>query len=364
VDAGDRGEARFRSLFEHARDAILLADDEGRYLEVNPAACRLTGYERGELVGETIELIAWSGGDRPWTELWGEFIERGELRGDFAVRRKDGARVETEFNAVARVLPGVHLSILRDVTGRRRLEERLRQAQKLEAVGQLAAGVAHHFSNLLQAINGNIELARTEVPRESRTLLDDALSQGLRARQLVRQLLLFARQGQSLRQEPVDLAQLLVGAVRACEMEREVSLGLPDEALWVSADRGQLEQVFVHLLRNARDAVAEASPERPRIRLRAERLGAVGVGEEGAESGVLVEVEDNGAGMSEEVRERIFEPFFSTRAARGATGLGLSVAFSIVCQHGGRIRCRSEPGEGSTFSVLLPLAGPAQSPEG
>jgi signal transduction histidine kinase len=240
-----------------------------------------------------------------------------------------------------------------------RLEEQLRQAQKLEAVGQLSAGIAHNFNNLLQAIMANIDLAEMKGPEKVQAYLKDADAAATRGAELVRQLMLFARAGT---REPcfqeVDLGAIIANTASLCrrtidrriELEVEIAPHLPR----VRADAGQLEQVLLNLYLNARDALEEVERPVPRIRTRARLTRQVPPGEAGARDFVLIEVSDNGTGMDPQTRERVFEPFFTTKEVGKGTGLGLAMVYGILQQHGGWIECQSEKGRGTAFSLYLP----------
>ena len=237
------------------------------------------------------------------------------------------------------------LSAGEDVTERKQLEEQLRHAQKMEAMGRLAGGVAHDFNNLLQAMLATVQLLRLGgAERLRRRGRRRAQSTSGRGASLARQLLLFARRGVT-QPERLDLDELVteaVGLLRRLVRENvRVSADTCGEPLPVDGDRGQLEQVLTNLALNAVDAM----PGGGELRLR------TGAGEEGQ---VWLEVADTGHGMDEALCEQIFEPFFTTKGAGKGTGLGLAVVHGIVAQHRGRIEVDSRPGQGSTFRIVLP----------
>ena len=243
------------------------------------------------------------------------------------------------------------------------LEGQLRQAQKMEAVGQLTAGIAHNFNNMLQGITGNIYLTMLDAPDDLRPLLEEAQSAADRAAAMVRQLMVFARQGVRSERRPVPLAAIVRNAVEICRetFDRKIDIvdEIPEKDALVLGDVGQLEQVFMNLLINARDAVEEVDRE-PVICVRGERVVLEKDADQSVPPGeyVCVRVEDNGAGMDEETRKRVFDPFFTTKPVDRGTGLGLSTVYGIVQQHGGGIDCDSKPEAGARFSVYLPVMDP------
>lgn len=240
-----------------------------------------------------------------------------------------------------------------DITERRQLEEQLRHAQKMDAIGQLTAGIAHNFNNLLSIVLPNVELCRMRAPREIHRHLDDIEHAAERAADMVRQLMRFARHELGAHKCAVDLTTLAQRTVSICRstfdrrirIELESEPGLPP----VLARPGDIAQVLLNICINARDALEEGRVEEPSIVLRLERGEAV----------VRLQVTDNGPGMPEEQRARLFEPFFTTKQIGKGTGLGLASAYGIVVDHRGTIACASAPGVGTSFTIELPIAEPA-----
>ena len=251
----------------------------------------------------------------------------------------------------------------RDVTQRRRLEAELAQAQKLEAIGRLAGGVAHDFNNLMQVVEGYArrslrDLAENDPRREN---LSEVLASTRRATALTRQLLAFGRR-QALRPERLRLNHVIRDMMkmlgRLLGEDIAVHLDLDEGVGPVMADRTQIEQVIMNLAVNARDAMPEGGALTVRTARHLPEPGA------GGAPRAVIEVRDTGCGMDEETRSRIFEPFFSTKPAGAGTGLGLATVHGIVHQSGGDIRVESRPGEGTTFRILLPLAAAPDDPYG
>src|SRR5881398_4136572 len=363
-------EHRYRLLFQSNPEAMWVYDcDTLRFLAVNDAAVARYGYSEQEFLAMTVRDI------RPVSEL-ARFEEtlRGQDGGTFSGyrhRRKDGALIDVDIEAQPLTFAGrsARLVLARDVTARRQLEEQLRQAQKMEAVGQLAGGIAHDFNNLLTAILGCTQLLLHATPREDerREDIEEIKNAGLRAAELTRQLLAFSRR-QVLAPKLLDMNAVvatmdkmlrrLIGEDVALATELAAELGP------VSADPGQLEQVLLNLAVNARDA----RPQGGRLTI---ATANVRLTEEYAERHhrlppghyVLLAVSDTGVGMDEATQKHLFEPFFTTKEVGKGTGLGLATVYGIVKQSGGYIWVYSEPGRGTTVKVYLPrVPGAAEPP--
>ncbi|MCC7261335.1 MAG: GAF domain-containing protein [Candidatus Latescibacteria bacterium] len=243
-------------------------------------------------------------------------------------------------------------------------ETQLRQAQKMEAVGQLTAGIAHNFNNMLQSILLNLELIAAKAPARFQESLSEATEEGLRAAEMIRQLMIFGRQQPAERYGCFDLGVAVQNTVEICRktFDRKISLRTLVEAGLPPAlgDATQIQQVLLNLCLNARDALEAAAGSEPGIEVRA---GLQPPGD-GGRAMLCVEVEDNGCGMDEETRERIFEPFFTTKEVGKGTGLGLATVYAIVRDHHGMVQCRSVAGAGSVFRVLVPVGEEPLAAEG
>src|SRR3954452_13688328 len=315
-------------------DVVCVFDSERRFVFVNDAACEFYKRRRKELLG--CKLDDFIGEDRAKADWDGfltpERIAQGMLENVWD-GEQDGKRLVMEVRATPEFEPDRHLFVLRDVTERRALEDQLRQAQKMEAVGQLAGGVAHDFNNLLTVIGGYSEIARRRIgagPGANELLEVERAAD--RASQLTRQLLAFSRQ-QVLDPHPLDLGEVAAGLLpmlrRLIGEDIEIAMlaapGLPS----VLADRSQFEQVIVNLAVNARDAMPSGGTLTIETRIVDERVGLI--------------VTDTGVGMEPEVLDRVFEPFFTTKGVGHGTGLGLATVHGIVNQSGGEILVYSEP---------------------
>ena len=357
IDVTERRESEqmFRAVFDNAFEAVLLLDDDGCFVDANAAASALFGLSRDELAGRPISGFAEPGFDI--SEHWRGFLSSGEATGAYVLVRSDGARRSIEYSAKAHVLPGRHLTVLRDVTERRGLERELWRAHKLESVGRLAGGVAHDFNNMLTAIRGYAQLlvARTapgSPEHHDATQIDLAAG---RAADLTAQLLALG-QRQTLQAQVVDLNRLVeeLGemAGRIVGDTLEVTYDLDPDVCRVRVDPAQIQQVLLNLLANAADATAGHGS----IVVRTANARSLPDGHEDGAFAV-VSVEDFGGGLDEGAIENLFEPFFTTKAVGHGVGLGLAASYGIAKQSGGTIVVDSQVGRGSIFSVYLPDAG-------
>jgi PAS domain S-box-containing protein len=364
-----RSEEKYRTIFEESRDMLFVSTPQGRFLDINPAGVRLLGCATPAeaLALDIPSRLYASPADR--ARLLSTLAREGLVR-DFETtfRRRDDADVAVSITATAvRDAAGAVTllrGIVRDETERRRLEGQLRQAQKMEAVGQLAGGIAHDFNNILTAVIGYAHLLGIRLPHGDprQAEVGQIVAAAERAATLTRGLLAFSRK-QIIDPRPVAVnaivERLLPMLSRLLREDVEIATDLWPGDTTVRADVGQIEQVLVNLATNGSDAMPGGGVLRFRTGT-AVRGGAPGAGEHpGAGRYVTVTVSDAGPGMDEGTRERVFEPFFTTKEIGKGTGLGLSVAYGIVRQHGGFIEVESAPGRGTSFTVLLPVASGA-----
>lgn len=243
-----------------------------------------------------------------------------------------------------------------DTTRQRQLEEQVHKGQRMDALAKLTAGVAHNFNNMLAVIVPILELATSMVPESFQPMMNDGSRAASRSVELVRQLMTYAAPSQvsvRTRNEVRSIVEEAAGLSRhAFHASTELSIDLPDLPIFVECDSGQLEQVLVNLLLNARDAISTQGERRGRVVVTARIVENPAQGE-GAH--VRIDVTDNGSGMPEPVRARMFEPFFTTKAVGKGTGLGLATSYAIVRDHGGVLSCESTFGIGSCFTVSLPV---------
>lgn len=386
-----RSEARLRATVEAAFDCVIGMDGEGRIVEFNAAAERVFGYRRGEVLGRLLAGVILperhrdaharglrhfhSGGRGP---MIGRLVETTALRAD-------GSEIPVELAISVAAVPegSIFVGHLRDISARRAaeaergaLEAQLRQAQKMEAIGQLTGGIAHDFNNILTSVIGYLVLGaeRAETVGDATLVrqLGQAQLAAQRARDLIAQMLAFARR-QRGEQRVLALVPLvrqtlqLLRPTLPSSVELEDGLvepGLDEGGLCVSADPVQLEQVLFNLCINARDAM----DGRGRIRVQLRRHEGVSWhcascrAPVEAAQWVELSVGDDGCGIAPGMLERIFDPFFSTKAPGRGSGMGLAMVHGIVHDHGGHLRLDTEPGAGAVFSVMLPLAARPTEP--
>ncbi|MEO6776267.1 MAG: PAS domain S-box protein [Kofleriaceae bacterium] len=347
------------SIFELSADLMCVVDHTGRFTRVNPAFTRTLGYTEAELVNtmfmEFVDPIDNLASAAAFTEALEKPITAFENR----YVCKDGSTRWLQWTARPDPISKCVVAVARDITKTRALEEQLRHAQKMEAVGQLAGGVAHDFNNLMQAILGNVHFALATNPdAEMRSFLDDIAVAGKRAAELTKQLLTFGRR-QPLAVASVDLNLLARDVTqllrRVMPESIDIALVAGHQLAPVEGDRFQLEQVVMNLCLNARDAMPSGGHlllETENVLIDATYANArlLGPGRY-----VCVTVSDDGVGMSAEVQARIFEPFFTTKPFGEGTGLGLAVAYGIVQQHAGLLVVSSELGRGAVFKLYLPV---------
>jgi two-component system cell cycle sensor histidine kinase/response regulator CckA len=358
-------EQRFRALVEHSWDAIALFGPDGAILYGSPATTRVLGYDLAEFVGRNaLDLIHPE--DR--AAVVGRLTEAmanpgGRVDVAARVRHKDGSWRYLEgvlTNLLDDPSVGGIVNNYRDATERRSLEQQVIQAQKMEAVGRLAGGVAHDFNNILTAIGGYTDLLLADLPLDDprRQDVDEIHRAADRAAALTQQLLAFSRR-QVLQPKVIDLNALVSNVEkllgRLIGEDVQLATALAHDVGRVRADPGQLEQVIVNLAVNARDAMPAGG--KLTIETRNVDLDAAYAAEHRTVVPgpyVVIAVSDTGTGMSTETQSHIFEPFFTTKEVGKGTGLGLATVYGIVKQSGGSIWVYSELGHGTTIKVYLP----------
>ncbi|MCF7942663.1 MAG: PAS domain S-box protein [Spirochaetia bacterium] len=352
------------SALASAADGIAILDLSDRIEWGNEALFELIGYEPSEVIGNRFkDLIRSEKQDDAFFEAIREYMHTGRVwRGELENRRKDGTPY-TEYMTITPVRDSSEtishfIAIKRDITEQKQLEQQNRQLaeqfevrQRIESLGKLAGGIAHDFNNLLVPVIGYADLGMLEVDPESDAYdhLSHIREAGERAADLTRQILAFGRK-QRLNLQVLDLNQLIAEFQQMLRLpigeEIELTLQLTEEPIRIEADRSQMEQILMNLVVNAKDAM----PDGGLLTIE------TAVVHNGSEAQASLTVRDTGTGMTEELQQHMFEPFYTTKPQGSGTGLGLSTVFGIVKQHHGNIAVNSQPGKGTECTITLALA--------
>ena len=358
-------EERYRTSIENSNDGVAIVKKE-KHLYVNRKFVEIFGYDSAdEIVGQPVTITVHPDDREKVAEINEKRQGDGGVpsRYEFKGIKKNGDVVIIEVSATKTTYSGESISLvyLRDITERRSLEEQLLHAQKMEAVGQLAGGVAHDFNNILTAIIGYGSLLRMKMREDEplRVYAEHILASAQKATHLTQSLLAFSRK-QILNPEPANVNEIVLNVrkllSRTIGEDIELVISAGEDELTILADVVQIEQVLMNLAINARDAMPDGGTLTIAIQVvsldpafvRKHNFGKPG-------NYVLISVTDTGIGMDENTKERIFEPFFTTKEVGKGTGLGLSMVYGIINQHNGFLRVFSELHKGTTFEIYLPL---------
>ncbi len=362
-------ELLFHSVWENSVDGMRLTDETGKIVAVNNAFCRLVGLSQRELEGKPFTVISAASENpelvlRNYRERFRDRVIERQIERRQTLHNGNAVIFEETSSFVElRGQSPLLLGLFRDVTNQKRLEEQFRQAQKMDAIGQLAGGVAHDFNNILTVIHGHATLLQlggnlTGIPAKSAQQIIFAAE---RAAGLTRQLLTFSRR-QVMQARRLDMNEIvgnmtkMLGRILGEDITLQVDYW--SQPPWVQADASMMEQVILNLAVNARDAmprggqltitIAVAEVDASHVAYNPEaRLGRF----------VCLTATDTGTGIAPEIMRRIFEPFFSTKEVGKGTGLGLATVYGVVKQHQGWVEVQSEPGRGASFRVYVPHAG-------
>jgi PAS domain S-box-containing protein len=363
-----QSEERFRSLYRKTPMPLFSMTETGRLTEVSDNCLDLLGVERAAMIGQPLDAFMPDEAAAHWREGFRVMLVKdGFFEGEFQVLGANGTTIDVYASARLEVPAGGGVAVLGglvDVTKRKNAEAALRQAQKMEAVGQLTGGIAHDFNNLLAVVMGNLELLRKRVgddPRLSR-LVETAFEAGRRGANLTQRMLSFARQ-QHLSPASVDVGELVTDMndllQRSLGPMFKIETSFPDQPVLAHADTHQLEMALLNLVVNARDALGESGTIEIKASMRQVASGEHPPLEAGGYA--VLSVIDCGIGMDKHTLARAHEPFFTTKGVAKGTGLGLSMVHGFAQQSGGWLDIQSNPGRGTTVEIWLPAAQIPQS---
>jgi len=363
--------ALLNSIFDGTGDALFIKDIEGRYVIVNQAFAGFLGLTPEQIVGKTSAQLMDSVAANLLSEQDRTAIESGTVQSfEYEITTGDKPRAFFATKAPYRDASGKIIGLVgafRDISEFRAMEDRLRQSQKMEAIGTLAGGVAHDFNNILMVISGYGSVLADALATDPklRGHVEQIQKAGERAASLTRQLLAFSRK-QAIQPVPLNLNTVVAGIEKLLHrlIGENISIitNLPPDPGMVLADAGQMEQVILNLAINARDALPEGG--RLTLEIKNSEIASLAPASNNLKPGRYIEliVSDTGVGMDLNVQSRVFEPFFTTKPSGKGTGLGLSTVYGIVQQANGHVTFTSQPGRGTTFRVYLPRIDAKQPP--
>lgn len=357
-----RNELRYSAIIQTSLVGFLLVDKTGEILEVNEAVCSMTGYSKADLTGKKVSSIEARYNLNAVLGILEQVSKAGGSRFESRLKRSDDRLIDVDI--CINSLPtedGRFVVFIRDVTDRKQLEEQVIRAQKMESIGRLAAGIAHDFNNLLSPILGYTEMMMlaSKSKGEEQPMLDEIRKAAERSKELVRQLMTFSRK-QVIELKSTSFSSIVgdFGKIlrRTLRENIEIEIVHDEQAGTIVADTGKIEQIIMNLVVNAQDAM----PDGGILKI---ETGATVL--DGSEPHVVpnlapgryayLSVSDNGCGMDEETRSRIFDPFYTTKEDGKGTGLGLATVYGIASQHDGGVAVMSSPFKGSTFVIYIPV---------
>lgn len=362
VAAQYKSEEKFKSYIENAPNGIFVADENGCYIDVNSTACQMTGYSREELLGMNLLELTPKRNHTEALVAFKQLMDVGKISIDLPYIKKDGMKRIWNVSSV-KLSDNCFLAFTNDITEQRELESRLQQREKMEAIGQLAGGVAHDFNNQLACILGNADLLHREIVGESELseYTSNILTATRHAKDLIFQLLAFARKGKNLT-TPVDVHKVILEVVSLLKHSIDKRIKIIQQfsanPSMILGDPVQLENVFLNMALNARDAMHNKGEIRfitDCITLSEQYCKEKPFEVESGEY-LKVVIADNGSGIADDIVTHIFEPFYTTKEVGKGTGMGLAAAYGTIKNHRGFIEVSSVLGEGTEFEIYLPLA--------
>jgi PAS domain S-box-containing protein len=356
-----------RSILDTAMDGFWQIDDSGKITEVNQTYCRMSGYTSEELLTMNVSQLEVKESGQQFTNHMNGLVLKGQDRFESKHRRKDGSVFDVEVSVQYKQRDGGRcLCFLRDITLQKQLAEQLRQAQKMESIGNLAGGIAHDFNNILFPIVGIAEMLKEDLPAGSaeQENAQEILQAGKRASELVKQILAFSRQHEHEMQS-VKVQQIIKDVLKlsrsSIPSNIEINQFLQPDCGTVLADATQLHQIGMNLVTNAYHAVQDKGGTitvEVRETELSEKLNGLEIR---PGKYATLTVADTGIGILEKHMDKIFEPYFTTKEPGKGTGLGLSVVYGIIKEHQGEINVTSRPGKGTSFTIYLPVIDSRES---
>jgi PAS domain S-box-containing protein len=356
---------RLATAVTQADESVVITDRNARIIYCNPALERLTGYGCGELLGSSIDMLLKQYLDRGHFNKIIEQLNSGETwKGHIIIKAREGTAYDQHATISPMKSEQGHLThfifVMHDMTEQLKLEKKLRQVHKMEAIGTLAGGIAHEFNNIIGAIMGYTDMALAELDEQSEPYdhLQQVITAADRAKHIVKQVIAFSRTAKN-QPQMVHLKTMVDEAVRTSRASLPSSIKIIAQAETdkdiIAADPIQIHQAIRNLCANAVESINDKCGS---VELVLRERSINGGQEYDLAPGDFLElrIADTGCGMDAETMERMFDPFFSTKGPAVAAGMGLSVAYGIIKSHGGTILAESTPGAGSTFRVLLPRA--------
>ena len=369
---GEEERVRLVTAVEQAAESIVVTDTDGIIQYVNPAFERITGYSAQEAIGQKTEILKSGEHDQAFYEaMWGILKNGGVWSGRIINKAKDGKIFEEEAtispikDAAGNIIN--YVGVKKNVTDEVKLKKQLVQAQRMESIATMAGGIAHDFNNLLTIASGYAELMLADKHEDDPGYeeLQTILHATSRGADLVKRILTFSRKV-DISMRPINLNDEIRNAqkllYKTIPKMIDIEMKLADDLKQISADPGQMEQIILNLAVNAQHAMPDGGKlmfETQNVYLDGEYCKHYVDAKQGAH--VVLQVSDTGVGMSKEIVERVFEPFYTTKKSGEGTGLGLAMVFGIVKSHGGHITCYSEIGMGTTFKIYFPIIDPSET---
>lgn len=365
-----RAEESLRKLnnaIEQAGDAVVITDSNGTIEYVNSVFEQIIGFSKKEMLGQTPRIWKSDKQDEKFYKLMWKSILSGKKWHNKIINKKKNGQLITVDQTISPIFDDkgniTHfVSIMRDITKELLMEEKLQQAMKLEAIGTMVGGIAHDFNNILTSIIGFSELTLQdrEIKSQNRDYVNVVLKNAYRAKDIVSQLLVFARKTNT-EKSPVNLAEIVGESLKMIRSFLPTTILIEEHigpgSYLISANTTQLEQVIMNLAINAGHAMPDGGTLSLKLKNANYNKQEVIAGKTLSGPYVVLSVEDTGLGMNNQIKSRIFDPFFTTKEEGKGTGLGLSTTYSIIQQHGGDITVESDEGKGTTFTIFLPAIG-------